>query len=299
MKAAEPATRISFKNILYATDFSPVSEAALPFVFDFAKQFGAKVHALHVRMPSPGWFIGADALSQLIVTESELAERDRLRLDEMLARLPHTATVAEGDLWEPLSRLIDNENIDLVIIGTHGRTGARKAVLGSIAAELFRSVTCPVLTVGPRSLPAARVKSELKHILYAADFSPAALAAAPYAVSLTQEFEARLTILTVLDEPSPGDLVTPEVLVESTKRRQHELIPPQVQLSCRPEYVVATGKVAEEILGAAEGGDTNLIVLGVKDAGGLLTTATHLAHATAQRVAAMGPCPVLTIKAQH
>lgn len=296
MKAAEALTRISFKNILYATDFSPVSEAALPFAIELSKQFGAKLHGLHVRMPSPSWFTGAEAFSQLIVTERERAERDATRLDGLLATVPHTVTVAEGDIWEPLSKLIQAHDVDLVIIGTHGRTGVSKAVLGSIAAEIFRSVPCPVLTIGPRCVASTGRKPGFKNILYAVDFSQTALHAAPFALSLAQEYQARLTLLTVLDRPAPGDLVIPELLSDSTRRRLHELVPADVELWCKPDCVVITGDPAEQILKIAQERSADLIILGAKEARGLLTTATHLAHATAQHVAAMAPCPVLTLK---
>jgi len=296
MKAAQALAKITFKNILYATDFSEASEAALPYVLEFAKQYGAKVHALHVRMPSPGWALGATPLAQVMAAEQELAQRDADRLHVIFGGVAHDVTVTEGDIWKPLADMMEKHEIDLVIIGTHGRTGVGKLVLGSIAAEIFRNVDCPVLTVGPLTGEGYKKHTEINHVLIPVDFSPESLGALPYAVSLAQEHDARLTLMTVLDEPAVGDFVTPELLTEAAKRRLHDLIPPDADLWCTPEIYVAVGKPAPRIIGIAEERKADLIVLGVKEATTKLGRATHLARAIAQEIAAKSPCPVLTVK---
>jgi nucleotide-binding universal stress UspA family protein len=296
MKAAQALAKITFKNILYATDFSEASEAALPYVLEFAKQYGAKVHALHVRMPSPGWALGATPLAQVMAAEQELAQRDADHLHVMFGGVNHDVTVTEGDIWQPLADMMEKYEIDLVIIGTHGRTGVGKLVLGSIAAEIFRNVDCPVLTVGPRTIGGYKKHTEINHLLVPVDFSPESLGALPYAISLAQEHAARLTLMTVLDEAGTGDFITPEMLTDAAKRRLLELIPPDADLWCKPEAYVAVGKPVARIVAIAEERKADLIVLGVKEASTKLGRATHLARAVAQEIAAKSPCPVLTVK---
>lgn len=296
MKAAQALAKITFKNILYATDFSEASEAALPYVLEFAKQYGAKVHALHVRMPSAGWAIGGAPLAQVIAAEQELAQRDADRLHVVFGGVSHDVTVTEGDLWQPLTDMMEKHGIDLIIIGTHGRTGVGKLVLGSIAAEIFRNVDCPVLTVGPRTGDGYKKHTEINHILVPVDFSPESVGALPYAISFAQEHAARLTLMTALDESGVGDFVTPELLTETVKRRLLELVPPNADLWCKPEVYVAIGKPAARIVAVAEERKADLIVLGVKEASTKLGRATHLARAIAQEIAAKAPCPVLTVK---
>ncbi len=149
MNAVDTKTRISIKNILHATDFSPAAGAALPYVFGLAQRYGARVHALHVRHPSPYPIAGPEAMVQIMETLEEQAKLDCESMHEMLAGVPHEVLSTEGDLWPNIAENLEENNIDLIIIGTRGRTGIGRAVLGSVAEEILRRSPCPVLTVGP------------------------------------------------------------------------------------------------------------------------------------------------------
>ena len=218
-------TRISLKSILYATDFSPAAEAALPYVKGLSRQYGATVHAVHVRLPATYPIVGPEMMPQVIEAAEEQAKFEAQELHEMLAGIPHDVSVTEGVLWPTISDTIHDKNIDMIVIGTRGRTGIGRALLGSVAEEIFRRAPCPVLTVGPHISKDTERRLEMKEILYTTDFSPESLSALPYAVSLAQEHQARLTVLHVIGEPEVGELVHPENYVESTKRRLRELVP--------------------------------------------------------------------------
>ncbi len=172
MNAVDTKTRISIKNILYATDFSPAAGAALPYVFGLAQRYGARVHALHVRHPSPYPIAGPEAMVQIMETLEEQAKLDCESMHEMLAGVPHEVLSTEGDLWPNIAENLEENNIDLIIIGTRGRTGIGRAVLGSVAEEILRRSPCPVLTVGPHISPNTKRRLEMKEILCAVDFSP-------------------------------------------------------------------------------------------------------------------------------
>jgi nucleotide-binding universal stress UspA family protein len=296
MTTLDTSTRVSLKNILYATDFSPASEAALPYVLGLAKQYGAKVHALHVRFSATYPIVGPEAMPQIIEAAEEQARLDAQQLHEILANIPHDVTVSEGDLWPSISDIVCEQKIDLIVIGTHGRTGVGRALLGSVAEEIFRKAPCPVLTVGPHVSKDTGRRLEMREILYATDFSAESREALPYAISLAQEHQARLTLLHVIGEPEVGDLVNPQHYVDSTLRQLRKLVPFEAERWCEPRFIVAHGPAADKIMEAAIAIGADLIVLGVRGAAGNMGTTTHLLRPTAYRVVAQAQCPVLTVR---
>ena len=293
MKATATRTRISLKHILYATDFSPAAEAALPYVNGLSKQYEAKVHAVHIRLPATYPIVGPEMMPQYIEAAEEQAKFEAQELHEMLASVPHDVSVTEGDLWPTLSDMVRQQNIDLIVIGTKGRTGWGRALLGSVAEEIFRRAPCPVLTVGPHICKDTQRRLEMKEILYATDFSPESLSALPYAVSLAQEHQARLTILHVIAEEK---LVHARNYVKATLCHLRELVPAEAKPWCEPNFMVEEGPAADKILEVATGLGADVIVLGVRGAEGHMGATTHLLRTTAHRVVTQAECPVLTVR---
>jgi nucleotide-binding universal stress UspA family protein len=280
MKAAEAKTRIALKKILFATDLSYLAETAMPYVTEIARLYGSKVYALHVRSRMAEW-----AKPQ----ENALAS-----LNERLKDLPHEVIVEDGDVRQAVLRQIAEKEIDLVVAGTHGRTGLGRVLLGSVAEAIFREAPCPVLTVGPRLARDPQWMLKIKEILYATDMTPASTAAASYAISLAQENQARLTILNVQPPPKAGELVESERYVTSTLRLLQQLVPEEAQLWCEPFFLVEQGDAAEKILDVAGRYHADLIVMGVRPHG--IGAATHVSRPTAHRVVAGATCPVLTVR---
>jgi len=289
-------TRISLKNILYATDFSPAAAAALPYVKGLSKQYGATAHAVHVRMPATYPIVGPEMMPQVIEAAEEQAKFEAQQLHEMLAGIPHDVAVTEGVLWPTITDMIREKNIDLVVIGTRGRTGVGRTLLGSVAEEIFRRAPCPVLTVGPHISQDTARRLEMREILYATDFSPESLTALPYALSLAQEHQARLTVLHVTAEPEVGELVHAGNYIESTKRRLAELVPAEIKAWCEPNFRVEQGPVAKKILEVATAIGADLIVLGIDGSPGHRGTSSHRFRPTAHYVVTQAECPVLTVR---
>jgi nucleotide-binding universal stress UspA family protein len=171
-----------------------------------------------------------------------------------------------------------------------------KLLLGSEAEELMRQIDSPVLAIGPQAPGQAANGGKFTHILYAASFGTDHSAAASYAISLAQEFQAKLTLLHVLPDAQTGDFVVPQDLVESSKTRLEHMMPPDAEMWCAPEYLVERGDVAEKILDVAKRRDADLIVLGVHKAEGVPGAATHLPMATAHKVMANAQCPALAVR---
>lgn len=294
MSTTNVANRIQLKNILYATDFSRAAAAAFPYGAEFARRFGAKFYTVHVRTPE-NYVLAAPEAWTSVNEEYDKQERD---LGQVLRNdLPNIETevlTAEGGVWPVLESVIDEKKIDLLVLGTRGRTGIGKFFLGSVAEDIVRRAPCPVLTVGPHSPSEPPREGRFREILYATDFSEESLAAVPYAISLTQEHKAHLTILHVIEKFY--GVMRPDEVEASAVQKMQNLVPDKGELWSEARYAVAEGKPAEKILEVAKNRKSDLIVLGVRKPKGVPGGATHLAIAVAHKVIAHASCPVLTAR---
>lgn len=295
MKTTEIHTRIDLHNILFATDFSQAADASIPYAKQFARRYRAKIYAVHVRQPLVESVMMPDAWLAMDKAKDAEVQKYAAELLKTFPEVPTEAIVAEGDLWLNLSQIIQEKRIDLIVLGTRGRSGLRKLALGSTAEEVFREATCPVLTVGPQVRNWAR-DDQIKSILFATDFTSESLAAAPYALSLAQEFQSYLNLLHVIELPRIGDLIHAGDLIDSSMRLLHNIVPPETERWCELEFFVECGPVAEKILETAATHGAGLIVLGIRGSTGVPGAATHLPGAIAHQVVSQARCPVLTVR---
>ena len=297
MNAVAAKARIALKNILFATDFSPAAEAALPYAIGLANQYGAKVHGLHVRFPATYPIVGPEAMPQVIEAAEEQAKFEAKQLHEMLATVPHEVTVAEGDLWPMLSEIVEKQKTDLIVMGTHGRKGVSRALLGSAAEEIFRKASCPVLTVGPHvsqehGAPPGDEGDSLRDGFFTRVPCRAAVRGVHGAgASVESDVAAMLPA-----KPKVGELVHAEQYAESTLRRLQALVPAEAELWCEPKCRVEQGPEAEKIMEVAIALGADLIVLGVRGPQGGVGATTHLLRSIAHEVVANAQCPVLTVR---
>jgi nucleotide-binding universal stress UspA family protein len=296
MKTLDPQTRIQVKNVLFLTDFSKAATAAIPYAAEIAKRFGAKLYALHVQTPVVNPMTEPATWAVLEKAAEAEAKRQREALLKSFPGMQPEVLIEEGGLWFTLSSVIEKNKIDLIVLGTRGRSGVRKLFMGSVAEETFRQAPCAVLTVGPFLEGERAWGGKISEIVYATDFSAESAAAAAHAISLAQEFQSHLTLLHVIADAKPGDLVHPEKLVKSSAQLLRNLIPPGAELWCEPRFVVEQGSPAEKILEVAKQRKADLIVLGVHRPGGFPGAATHLPIATAHKVVSHATCPVLSVR---
>ncbi|HVP52585.1 MAG TPA: universal stress protein [Terriglobales bacterium] len=291
--------RVELRNILFATDLDLPAQAAQSCALALARRYGAALFTVNVMPHQP-------------FVESAEPDPEQIKLDAMkkLAAMTgpfvgvrHKELIEQGEVPEVLSRLVDENDIDLIVIGTGARTGVGKFLLGSVAEEVFRTAACPVLTVGPH-VTHWEIDGNLRHILFATDFGPESVHALPYALSLAENNKARLTLLHVapepgvaLPEPEPGAMpvLDPSEVVASGEQQLRALIPQGIQLWHEPEYLVQFGPAAETIL-RISATDVDLIVLGVKRPA-LLTK--HLGAGIAYKIACDALCPVLSIGSRY
>ena len=284
--------RIAIKNILFATDFSPAANAAAPYATRIARDFGAKIFGVHIN-PFENYAVAApEAWAAMADTAEERAKEDTARLHKQLAGVPHEVFIGDGNIWETLSELITQKAIDLIVLGTHGRTGMGRILLGSVAEEILRKAPCPVLTVGPHVMTGPDKAAAMKEILYATDLATDAPSAAPYAISLAQENQARLALLYVIDTRKTPEVAIPTELANTKLQRLHRLVSQDAELWCEPRYIVEQGVPADKILESANALGADLIVLGAQPATWMIT---HLNAGTVYKVVAGAKCPVLTV----
>jgi len=294
----QAGARVTLKNILFLTDFSEPSEAALPFAAAVAREYGAKVYAYHALIPAAYVYTTPELVQTGIEAQEEAAEVNMKRAEAQLVGVPHEMIVERTTgIWPSLEQAIVDYNADLIVLGTHGRTGAEKLLLGSVAEEVFRRARVPVLTIGPRAQRSIHTGAKFHNVLYATDFSKESLAAAPYAISMAEENQAHLVLLHVM-KPSTTPLSEREAqdILSNATFQLNEIVPASAELWCTAEAIVREGHPAEKILEAAKEKGADLIVLGVRDRAGHLGAATHLERATAHKVVAHAACPVLTVR---
>lgn len=296
MKALDTRTRIQLRNVLFLTDFSPAANAAIPYATEVAKRFGAKLFALHMRTPVINPMTEPATWSTLEKAAEAEMQSQRKILQKSFLGLEPQILIEEGNLYATLLDVVEKNKIDLIVLGTHGRSGAAKFSLGSVAEEIFRHAPYPVLTVGPFTSGTRLGESQIKEIVYATDFSPESAAAAAHAISLAQEFQAHLTLMHVIANEAPGDLLLPGELVRATEQHLRNLVPPEAELWCEPRFVVEQGSPAGKILEVAKHHSADLIVLGIHKPSGFPGAGTHLPIATAHKVVSHAPCPVLTVR---
>jgi len=300
---------IVLKSVLIATDFSEASDKALRHALAIARHYGAKLYLAHV-VSSLGFTIaGPDAVN--IATEIVLRDagelENRLVQNGALAGLPHEVIIRQGNVWDELEAIIRQEQIELVIIGTHARRGLGKLLLGSVAEHTFRHAGCLVLTVGPGSLQDSPVGSAraIRPFLFATNFSGPSLRALPYAISSANHFGTKLVLLHVVPAvpmPEGVDLPTADDVIEmrekvrvTSLRRLEDLTLQNPKLAVTPEFMVEFGSPSEEILKAANTFKADAIILGLHRSTHI-GTASHLPWATAYEVVCGAGCSVLTVR---
>jgi nucleotide-binding universal stress UspA family protein len=290
MKKKPTSARVPLQNILYATDFSRYSNAALPYALSIARKYGSTLFVVHVISLSALSHSSPATASQAMTDQALREAKSAIKnLNPQLKGIPHKVLIRTGDIWSEIGAVIEEKRIDLAIVGTHGRTRVTKVLMGSVAEKIFRHAPCPVLTVGPNVCGEPDAIVDLHIILCPTDFSSESLAAVPYAVSLAQENQARLYLLHVtesfVDKPTEASLTS----------RLTRLVPPETELWCEPKAYVDSGFAPEKILSLSEELPADLIVLGVKRTP-RLPGGMHLAMATSYKVVTEAICPVLTVR---
>lgn len=196
-------TTVAIHNVAVATDFADTSEHPVQHALAIARHFGATLHLLHLVRPSKFAFV-----PEMIPAIDEAAGRDS---DQYVARLTGTHLlegvqlerwVEQGEIPEVIHGFVRDHRIDMLVVGTHGRSGIPRLLFGSVAQQIFHSVRCPVLVVGPRA-PGSGPELQLKTLLFATDLSPESLAAVPWVLTAVGDWHTALDILHICSSGKP------------------------------------------------------------------------------------------------
>lgn len=274
---------------MVATDLSPASVRSLPYVVAIAQRFGSTVFVAHV-IPLEIYGVARPQSLEAVTKEAHAGAQEKL--SELVGQLRKQGVEArtllgEGDVGIILSEWIQEHHFELIAMGTIGRSGVRKLVLGSMAEEMIRDAECPVLTVGPEI--SGEAPSGLKTILYATDFSRDSTHAAWYARALAERSALRLIVLHVR---VAGEGQQSE---RALRQRLSELVESQPDNPGVSVVVVAEGKPADKILEIANQHAADIIVIGVRGAGAMSRMASHFGS-TAHDIVLRARCPVLTVR---
>ena len=289
---------LTIERILCPVDFSEFSDRACDYAHSFARHFGAKLFVLHVAEP----FVPMDpsSISPSLIDQvyaQNIADAEE-KVRELAARqnwndVEHEVVLERGAVADAILRFVEGNNIDLITMGTHGRRGLDRLVLGSVTERILRTARPPVLAVHrlPQGSGAREEPVQFRKILFCTDFSDNSPRALEYAFLLACKYKAGISLLHVIERSDSGkDLEAERCRVLQQLRA---VIPQNVQNCATVEPAVRAGKTYQEILGHAAETETDLIVMGVRGRNALDLA---LFGSTTQRVIQLGQWPVLVVR---
>lgn len=278
---------LSLRNILFATDLSPASETAFRYARAIARRHAAQLHVVHVAGNYAYQLLEPEPLN-ITFRLPEVEAHPTEALQHLFSGLPAQAPLRRGEIWEVINEIIRRREIDLLVVGTHGRHGVDRLLHGSIAEDVFRNATCPVLTVGQDVKLNGDQTFKINRVLLATDFDPHT-DAPRFAAELCNEYHAKLTVLHVSDtDPDVNEEPVPDVNGEFRK------VVNETDLWSKPDYILEVGQPAARILQIAERLSPELIVLGARHPDPAKIN-SHLPWPTVSKVVASAECPVLTV----
>jgi nucleotide-binding universal stress UspA family protein len=299
---------VTIERILCPIDFSEFSRDAIDHAVALATWYRAALTVMHVIEIVP---VVTSGLAPDVPGFAPLPDREAVvrNVREFAsgaigtADVPLDVVVTYGKPAAAIQVQAEQMRADLVVVGTHGRSGFQRFLLGSVTEKLLRTIAVPLLIVPPPVKKPTTVTYEA--ILCPVDFSDASMRALDYALSLAQESGARIIVLHVLegvlDELDPQQIRNVSVLEylrsseQEASERLRAAVPDDARVWAHPVERIVRGRAAREILGAADRDTVGLIVMGVR---GRSALDRLVFGSTTQRVIREARCPVLTLHAE-
>jgi len=290
------------RRILCPIDFSEFSVSAYRHALSLARHYRAKLFVQHIvelsRYPSASFAVTAGLYREfcqclLQNAEEELQEFVKSHAD---SDVQPERVVELGIAPDFILAFAEARNTDLIVMGTHGRRGFDRLMLGSVTERVMRRASCPVLAV--RKPPHDSIGSgrqqdsvHLSRILCCTDFSENSQRALDYAISLATEYKADLTLLHVLEDiPVSANI---DGAIATATQQLDRLIPLEERNTGRIKTLVRIGKPYQQIIQLALEAQIDVAVMGVHGRGALDLA---VFGSTAHRVLQLGPCPVVVIR---
>jgi nucleotide-binding universal stress UspA family protein len=291
------------KLILCPIDFSEFSRRAYRHALSLAEHYGAKLVALHVvelwKFPYADYAV-TDGGDYATLRQS-FHKGGKAQLEEFVNKHPHHGikpelAICEGRAPDSILSFAQMQKIDVIVMGTHGRRGFDRLMLGSATDRVMREACCPVLAVCKPthdSMAADAGEHRVHHlsrILVCTDFSENSERALDYALSVTEEYDADLTVLHIVD--GVQNRVGKDEVLATVTEKLDKLIPAEKRKTLRIRTAVGIGKPYQRIIEYAQETSADLITMGVRGAGALDRA---VFGSTTYRVIQLGPCPVLAV----
>jgi nucleotide-binding universal stress UspA family protein len=268
-----------------------------------ARNFDARLTALHVIEDPPTYgampaFAAPPVAVESVVRAQAVEELARFVEPALLDHVPVSREVRRGVPWREISYVAATLPADLVVMGTHGRGGFDRFILGSVTEQVLGATSCPLLTVCHEEGRTWAAPGLISHIVCATDLSDSSRSTIDFALALAAENQARVTFLHVI-EGVPEDGLNDYVvgfrrsLAESRGRGLHEAIPEEARAWCEVTERVEVGKAHRRILELATRERADLIVMGDREAN---PVETMLFGSTARHVIRAATCPVLSVR---
>lgn len=290
-------------HIVCPVDLTESSTRALAYAFAWARWYGARVHVVYV---APLSVVVAPLSGVAVMTEQRPVAEIRLDVERYVATVPNPGVtvdiqVFEGDPPSFIRKQAERFQRVVIVMGSHGRRGLERFVLGSVAERVVGSAVAPTLIVPPHDTHTPAADPVCKRIVCAVDLLPSSLEGLRYALSLAREADASLEVVHVIPEAGADVIQTtqhfrvPEYLRYRADEALDEIrrhIPAEARQGCTIHERVVFGGIAESILQEARDTRAELIVMGAGDHAHL--RALWLGHATT-RIANEAVCPMLVV----
>jgi len=301
---------MTLDNILLPTDFSACADHALTHAVEAADRFGARLHLLHVvNELDPDWYGITDAQDRAVKLREQIQAEAEERLQKLAPEKDHDfdTTVSlqlSFDVADSIHEYVEERNIDLVVMGTHGRKGLDRLMLGNVANKIVRHAPCPVMTVR-EEVPWTDEEEDVTYqdVLAPTDFSDHSKDALRAAKTFASAYQARLHLLFVAEQrtvPTFSDTGIPGVgvvemdpeIVKNAERALEQLDKNVGGPEVESAYHVREGNVSRDVVDFSETRGVDLIVMATR---GLTGVSRFLLGSNTERVVRVAPCPVLTI----
>lgn len=279
-------------KIVVATDLSD-TEYVLPHAIAQAKTSGASLILVHAVLPHESMPMEPGAVPYY---DPLRMDRDARLMLESLARevrdqgVECATAVRHGYVPDVIAELVSNAHAGRLIVGTHGRRGLKKFVLGSVARQLLETVDIPVCTIGPRAHQG--VKSLPRTILHPVSLGGLHQASTTLSLILGKQFGSNVVLLHVI-APGPASSRDPQKAVAAAREELERLVPEEAKATTTVRAEIASGSVVAEVLSAAQETQAGLIVLGVHAPAHSWLPGTEPA---AYKILVSSPCPVLSLR---
>jgi nucleotide-binding universal stress UspA family protein len=292
---------LELRHVLCPIDFSEFSVRAYRLALSVAQHHRAKLVAQHIvelwQYPSVSFAASATAYEEF---SQALREKAKQQLQELVKNYTHDETqvecvVQQGIAADSILAFAEAEKTDLIVMGTHGRRGFDHLMLGSVTERVLRRGSRPVLAISRLSQDVItsgkqRDQVHLSRILFCTDFSESSERALNYAISLTADYDAELTLLHVLEHvPSSANL---EEARAAATEQLDRLIPPAGRKAGKIRTTVLVGEPYQQIIQFARETQADLVTMAVRGRGALDLA---VFGSTTYRVLQLGPCPVLAV----